>query len=94
MRRRHKIQILICIIIVVYWHRKKFSNMLYKRKPTLKARNSPHADIIIYNRVPKCASTFLLYLFQGLNKPWQHDFIYENQIEVGQGHYFDSHIQF
>ena len=48
------------------------------------------ADVIIYNRVPKSASTLISQLIYRLHDKNVHDFAVDNQIELGQSHYFKS----
>lgn len=57
-----------------------------------KAKESQNADIVIYNRVPKCASSVMMRLISILHQPYAHDFQFENQIEPGQAHWFETAV--
>ena len=55
-----------------------------------KAKTSQFADVIVYNRVPKCGSTTMGFLLEALKQPSKHYFRVENQIQPGQSHRFQN----
>jgi dermatan/chondrotin sulfate uronyl 2-O-sulfotransferase UST len=70
----------------------EFTNVSSSKKPFKfrKAKTSQLADVIVYNRVPKCGSTTMGFLLEALKKPSNHYFKVENQIQPGQSHRFKS----